>query len=179
MFDKLNDRERLFIVFGVAIFLLLGLIFLGKKIGDMRARISEDVAAAREETAKIIRLRDAINNLPSPQSLPDMNQFISQTSQLMEKHSLQAADIRNRTESTARKEEMLIVELTFNGVGLREIIKFLHDVEFGGKVNARVGNLVFRKPLPQREIYDVKISLEIIKPKAATPRPSTGGGGTP
>ncbi|MBI3396462.1 MAG: hypothetical protein HY042_11545 [Spirochaetia bacterium] len=165
MLDQLNPRERMF-VFALIALVALGAIFvMGMKIADMRSQITNDVALAREETVRMARLRDAISAMPSPQSLPDMNQFISQTQSVMEGLKLNAADIRNRQESTSRKEDLLIVELTFNGVSLKDIVKLMHEVEYAGKVHAKVGSLVFRKPLPNREIYDVKVTLEIIKPK--------------
>ncbi len=165
MLDQLNPRERLFVMAGGFLLGLLIVIFLGYKISQMRGGIAQRVAQERENVLKIGRLKDDINSLPSPQSLPDMNEFISQTNALLEKYKMKPQDLRERTDTSSRTEEMLVNEISLNGVALKDIIGFIHDIEYGKRVNASIGGLIFRKSLPGKEIYDVKITLVIRKPK--------------
>lgn len=165
MLEKLNERERLmlFLLLGVA--LLAAIFFGGTRVAAVRKKISKDVAKARTQVVQMERLRTAIQSLPTAKSLPDMNRFIEQTTSLMNRHELNASDIRNRMDTSSRTEDVMIVELSFSGAQLHPIMRFLHDVEYGGAINARVGSLIFRKPLPRREIYDVRLSLTIRRPK--------------
>lgn len=164
MLDKLSQRERLMLIglLGVG---LLGLVFFGgRKVMELRQKISKDVISARERVVKMEKLKNDILSLPSAKSFPDKDNFLAQATSLMTKHGLKATNRRSRVD-TSRTEEIIIVELAFTGTPLQPVIKFLHDVEYGKVVNAQVGGLVFRKPLPKREIYDVKVSLMIRKPK--------------
>jgi len=165
MLEKLNPRERLFVFGGGGLLVVMLIVFAGVQISKKRAGIEEDVVRAREDVAKITKLRDDINSLPSPQSLPDMNAFIATTTSLLEKYNLKPQDIRERPDTSSRTEELLVLEISLNAVALKDVISFLHDVEYGRQVNAIVGGLVFRKSLPGREVYDTKITLVIHKPK--------------
>lgn len=166
MLEQLEDRERLFLLGGLTFVVLLGLIFGLFQIRGMRARIAEDVARSRENVGKIQRLHDDIRSMGSTGALPDMNRFLSMTETLLGQHQLKPQNIRNRVE-TKKTEELMIVDLSFNGVPLRGIMNFIYDIEYGKRIPAcRVGNSIFRKPLPNRDIYDIKISLMISRPKA-------------
>ncbi len=183
MLEKFDERERLFLVIGLGFVLVMVLGFAVFKIGDMRARIGEDVATSRNNVNKVQRLRDDIAALPSRGSLPDMNRFLSMTETLLTQHQLKPQNIRNRTEAK-KNEEQMVVDLSFNGVPMVGIMNFLYDIEYGQRIEgARVGSTIFRKPLPNRDIYDIKITLVISRPKAAReprsgPAPAAGAENT-
>ena len=170
MLEQLNERERIFVLGGVGFLVLIGLLFGMFYIQELRGRISDDVARSRENVNRIQRLRDDIRSLPSRGSLPDMNRFLSMTETLLTQHQLKPQNIRNRVESKKR-EELMVVDLSFNGVPLTGIMNFIYDIEYGNRIPAcTVGNAIFRKPLPNRDIYDIKISLVISRPKAGKQR---------
>jgi len=165
MLEKLNPRERLFVVSGVGALLSLVLIFVGVKIYDQRQFIRESVLKERENVQIITRMRDDIRAMPSSGPLPDENEFLSKTQALLDRLKFTPQNIRPHKENVSANEEQLVVELTFSGVALKDALEFLHAVEYSREIPARVASLEFRKPLPQREIYDMRISLVITRPR--------------
>ncbi len=170
MLDKLNPRERIMVLVLVGVGLVAGLYFVGKKIGDMRAKITKRVAAARKNARKIERIRDTISRLPRAKALDTKLQLMTKASQLAREHDLKSSDIRDRVEKT-RRVERVRVEMTFNSVPLAKIMKFIHSVEQEKRINARIGSLVFRRSLPSKEVYDVSLSLMIEKPRERKRKP--------
>ncbi len=166
MLDKLNPRERLLLT-GLIALLAVGVLVLGgRKIREMRAKKSEDVGGFRDMLSQITNIRDTIRELPEAPPPPDKTQLVAAASQLAEKHKLKAQDIRDRDETTPRYIQVH-VELTFNGVPLRNVLEFIHDVEYGRQIAARVSRLVFRRSLPTKEVYDVNLTLSAQKPREA------------
>ena len=165
MLEKLNPRERLLIVaFGGTLLLLL-LGFIGLKVKEQRDTIRQSVGEARDDVTRMSRLVADIKGMPAGGPLPDENEFLAKTTQLLESMKFTPQNIRSRKENPTRTEEQIIVEMTFAGVSLKDAINFLHAVEYGKQIPARVGVLEFRKPLAQREIYDMRITLVITRPK--------------
>lgn len=166
MLEKMNPRERLMVLGLAGLLGFVALLFLALKIQEQRQSIRESVNTAAANVQRIKRLRDAINAMPSSAPLPDENQFLTQTTALLDRLKLSPQNIRSHKDSPSRDQEQIAVELTFAGIALKDALAFLHAVEFGREVPARVGNLEFRKPLPNREIYDMRIQLVIVRQKA-------------
>jgi len=166
MFEQLNERERMLVMATGALLGLLLVFFLGFSIYRMRQKIAEEVVAARNDLTAIINIRSDIRSLPSGSEIPEMNDFLSRVSTLIKKHNLDARNISEGRESNRRdQEETLTAELQFSGIPLNNIISFLHDVEYGNQIPAgRVKELTFRKPFPNREIYDIRLVLMVKRP---------------
>ncbi len=165
MLEKLNPRERLFIVGGGGFLLLMLLLFLGVKVKEQRDNIRQSVQEARDDVTHMQRLVADIRSMPAGGPLPDENELQTRTTQVLEGMKLTMQNIRSRKETPSPREEQIIVEITFAGVSLKDIINFLHAVEYSKQIPARVGVLEFRKPLAQREIYDVRLTLVVTRPK--------------
>lgn len=158
MLDKLTQREKNF-VFGAAAIILLALIFiLFQFIFNKRSKIRSEAAGITADIQKMIRLEKQIASLPAQQNLPDKNQLKSQIYNALEKNGLKGT-IKDREESISRDEMLIIVDIDINGVTLNPVIDFLYDVEYGNLVSADIGKYSFRRPLPDRELYDVNISI--------------------
>ena len=165
MFERLNERERLIVVGGGGILLLVVLILASFKIGQMRQDIRDLVAQRRDEVSKMKRIRDDLNALPQADTGWDVTRLLTATTNLLKEHNLEPQEVRDRTESGSRTENVMIVEVSLSGAQLQSVLDFIYDVEYGNKIPARIGTLTFRKPLPNREMYDVKLSLMIRTPK--------------
>src|SRR6185295_1925434 len=108
MLEKLNPRERLFVVSGVGALLSLVLIFIGVKIYDQRQFIRESVLKERENVQIITRMRDDIRAMPSSGPLPDENEFLSKTQALLDRLKFTPQNIRPHKENISANEEQLV-----------------------------------------------------------------------
>ncbi|MBL8022213.1 MAG: hypothetical protein JNM27_21235 [Leptospirales bacterium] len=167
MLEKMNPRERLMVLGLAGLLGLVALLFLAMKIQEQRESIRDSVNQAAADVQRIKRLRDDIIAMPSSAPLPDENEFLTKTQALLDRLKFTPQNIRSHKDNPSRDQEQIVVELTFAGVALKDAIAFLHAVEFGREVPARIGNFEFRKPLPNREIYDMRIQLVITRQKVA------------
>ncbi|MCE9600124.1 MAG: hypothetical protein K8S54_19345 [Spirochaetia bacterium] len=166
MLEKMNPRERLFVLGAAGLVGFAILLFLAIKIQEQRESIRESVHKAADDVQRIKRLREDINAMPGSAPLPDENEFLSKTQALLDRLKFTPQNIRSHKDNPSRDQEQIVVEMTFAGVALKDALAFLHAVEFAREVPARVANLEFRKPLPNREIYDMRIQLVITRQKA-------------
>ena len=165
MFDKLNAREKLFVLGGGGFLVLAALVFAGRFLFQQRGHLTGGVQDARQQLARLYRIKEDLEKLPAPRNIPNVNALKASVSVRLEKNGLQNSDIRERVERVSKSEERLIVEISIKGAPLKSIIDFLYDVEVSHSVPMSVGKLQIRKPLPEREIYDVNISLAVSRPR--------------
>lgn len=165
VYEKLNPRERLFVLAGGGSLLLLLLFLALSSIVQKRQELGQRVVQAREDYGRILRLREDISTMPPPREIPDRNQFKSAIFNLMESHGLKG-DLRDSVKSISRSEEAIVEELVLKGVVLKNVIDFMHDIEYGHKINCRIDGVSFRRSLPGREIYDVNLSLAVNRPRS-------------
>lgn len=170
MLEKLNPRERIMVVALLgALALAVGFLAV-RKISGMRERKSDDVRSYRDMLSTITSIRDTIRELPPAPNPPDKTQLVADASRLAQKHNLKAIDIRDR-EETSRRYVRVHVELTFNGVPLKNVLEMAHDVEYGKQIAARISKLIFRRSLPTKEVYDVNMTLTAQKPRTNEKKP--------
>ena len=164
MLEKLNPRERLLLIYIGGSAAVLILIYLAVLLITKRFELRDESSKAIQNIHKMSRLERQIASLPPMQNVPDLNQLKSQIFNALEKNGLKG-NISDRTESISKKEEMLIVNININGVQFSSVMDFVYDIEYGRGINASIGKLTFNRPLAERELYDVKISVYVRKPR--------------
>lgn len=164
MLDKLNQRERLFVIGGGGFLLIAAIFFGGRFVLQKRSGLTGGVDGVRMDLIKLHRLKADMDSLPAANNIPDINSLKAAVFNRLEKNNLQA-DIRERTEPVSRKEEKLVVELNMKGIILKNLLDFIYDIEMNHSIPLHVGKMHLRKPLPDREIYDVNLSLTVSRPK--------------
>ena len=164
MLDKLNPRERIFVVYGGGILAALLLFYAVTFIISKRFELRDESSRAIQDIQKMSRLETQIASLPPEQNIPDLNQLKSQIFNVLEKNGLKG-DISDRTESISKKEELIIVNISINGVQFSPVMDFIYDIEYGQSVKGEIGKLSFNRPLADRELYDVKISVMVKRPR--------------
>lgn len=162
--ERLNPRERFFVIIGGGVLLVLLVYLFVQFIIIRRATLSAQVEKAKSDFLTIQRLKEDIDRLPASGSSPDENQLKSLVFQQLEKHTLNG-DIKSRTESLSRREERVVVELRFKGQTLKSILDFVHDIEYGSMKQASTGRFEIKRSLPGKEIYDGSITVISIRPK--------------
>lgn len=162
--EKLNPRERLFLQ-GLVIFLLiLGAGSILRVVVRSRSALHEEAMLSGQRVAQMLRVEKQIVSLPAEKEIPDMNLLKSRVFALLEKYNLKG-DIKDSVQSLSRSEELMSVNISINGTPLQPVISFLYEIEYGGAINATIGDFQFTKPLPERDIYDVRISVGVRRPR--------------
>ncbi len=164
-FSRLNPREKLFVSAGGGLLLLVLLLAGGKAVYEKRRSLSEETEQARADLQTLQRLKGTIESLPAAKGqVTDINAMKSAVFTRLERNNLKA-DIRERVENISQREERLVIEVIMRGITLNSTVDFLHDIEFERSVNAKVGKLNLRRSLPDRDIYDVTVTLTLNRPR--------------
>ncbi|MCB1171004.1 MAG: type II secretion system protein M [Leptospiraceae bacterium] len=164
MLEKLNERERMFVLVGGIVALAL-ILFVGlKTILDHRSKLRAEVQNARRSLVQIREMSQLIQRLPSGQQAPGQDQVKNQLRQLMNSIGLEHTNLDANERKEGKGQEKIEIKITFNSVKLVDIFKFLYEVEVNGQVPARVEMLRLQRPFSNKEVYDVRMDLFVLRP---------------
>ncbi|MFN3605369.1 MAG: type II secretion system protein GspM [Leptonema sp. (in: bacteria)] len=163
MLGKLNQREKfLLLVSSVFVFLVL-VFYTFRFVSKKREEYREEIQKSKKELQTLLRLKDSIANIPKISNIPDKNQFLELVSQKLQELALTPNSIRDREEKIGKDDaRMIIIELSFNGISLDKLFRFLYEMEYNQR-GIKVREILIRKPLPGRDIFDVRLSLYVQK----------------
>ncbi len=163
MWEKLNQREKILLTL-VSIFLfILFLFFIYKFISKRKLELEQNLQKTRRELQTLISLKETINSIPQVPNIPSRNEFLSLITTRLQEHKLNPSNIRDREEQIGKNQNKVIfIELSFNGVLLEQLLPFIHQIENEQK-GIKVKELLIRKPLPGRDIFDIRLSLYVEK----------------
>ncbi|MCX7809714.1 MAG: hypothetical protein N2247_02275 [Leptospiraceae bacterium] len=161
MWSKLNQRERmLLMVSSFLVFILLS-VFLFRMIAKKRSELRLSLERSRSELQTIIRLKDSISSIPNVGTIPNRNQFLTLVTQKLQELKLTPNNIRDREERIGKgNSNMIIIDLSFNGIDLQKLFQFVYEIEYNQK-GIKIKELLIRKPLPGRDIFDVRMSIYV------------------
>lgn len=163
MLEKLEPRERLMLT-GLLVFLVLILLgFIVSRIVNFRQDKNETAELYRGHVGRMARIRNTLQNLPPAPKLPDKTEMAEKAEALARKQNLQSPDIKSDNIRTV-KYERVEVKIRFHGEPLQNILKFVHEVEFGNSLHARVGEFDFSRAVSAKEVYDASLTLYVQKP---------------
>lgn len=163
MMERLNERERLFIIIG-ALLIVAALLFTAiNYIVTQRSEIRERVFSSRQDVATMMRLKSSIQSMPISNNTPEKAQFLQSVNQLLERHNLKYSNMREQKEKVdgRRGAERLLLDINFNGVELPPLINFLYDVEVRKQSGGRIYKFEIFHRLPGRDVYDVNLQIGI------------------
>lgn len=161
MWSKLNQRERmLLMVSSFLVFILLS-VFLFRMIAKKRSELRLSLERSRSELQTIIRLKDSISSIPNVGTILNRNQFLTLVTQKLQELKLTPNNIRDREERIGKgNSKMIIIDLSFNGIDLQKLFQFVYEIEYNQK-GIKIKELLIRKPLPGRDIFDVRMSIYV------------------
>ena len=161
MWSKLNQRERmLLMVSSFLVFILLS-VFLFRMFAKKRSELRLSLERSRSELQTIIRLKDSISSIPNVGTIPNRNQFLTLVTQKLQELNLTPNNIRDREERIGKgNSNMIIIDLSFNGIDLQKLFQFVYEIEYNQK-GIKIKELLIRKPLPGRDIFDVRMSIYV------------------
>lgn len=163
MLQKLNPREKVLLFVVIILITILLFFYSFQIISKKRREVIEGIRKSRNELQTILRIKENISNIPKISNLPDKNQFLNLVSQKLQEIQLTPSSIRDREEKIGKdSSKMIIIDLSFNGISLQKLIQFLYEMEYNQR-GIKVREIIIRKPLPGRDIFDVRLSIYVQK----------------
>jgi hypothetical protein len=161
MWSKLNQRERILLMVASFLVFILLTVFLFRMIAKKRSELRLSLERSRSELQTIIRLKDNISSIPNVGTIPNRNQFLTLVTQKLQELKLTPNNIRDREERIGKgNSNMIIIDLSFNGIDLQKLFQFVYEIEYNQK-GVKIKELLIRKPLPGRDIFDVRMSIYV------------------
>lgn len=159
MLDKLNERERLFVLGGLGFVLLIGLLLGSFSLYKYRTNLTEtllDTNSQFTELEKIIRDYNYYRSIKSSEE-ENINQLVAKLEQIMKRHNLKTNTLEKSQTVIMERYNKTIIDVTMTSVKLEDVMHLIYDIEVNKQMNSKVEVLEFRKPLPGKEVYDVTI----------------------
>jgi hypothetical protein len=161
MWSKLNQRERILLMVASFLVFILLTVFLFRMIAKKRSELRQNLERSRSELQTIIRLKDSISSIPNVGTIPNRNQLLTLVTQKLQELKLTPNNIRDREERIGKgNSNMIIIDLSFNGIDLQKLFQFVYEIEYNQK-GIKIKELLIRKPLPGRDIFDVRMSIYV------------------
>ncbi len=154
--QKLEPRERLFLLSGVLFLLVVSLVAGTYQLYKVRRRISQEVTESRYEFQRIHRLREQILDMGVAKELPDQRQFFASVNSLLQQNELTPSNVDEKKAGQGGRQKYE-VSIKFRSVNLVKFLDFVYDLEYGNKVAAAVYKLEIRRAISAKELYDANI----------------------
>lgn len=161
MLNKLDDRERLFLLAGVGIVVVILLFTVFRKIIEYRNNLGETVTETRSQAAQLDKLIRDYNYYRSLKSGPeeDVSQIYSKLDQILVRYSLKdkVSTMRDSNTVILKRYNKVTIDVSLRSVPLNDVFKLIYDIEVNKQINSKVDYLNFKRPFAGKEIYDVNI----------------------
>ncbi|MDV6237008.1 hypothetical protein CH379_015360 [Leptospira ellisii] len=164
MLEKLEPRERLLVLGGIGLILLILLFLVVRKVVTLRQGLSERVQDSRTAPVKLDKIIQEFNDFRSLDSSggeSDVSALYAKLDEIFVKYGLKEK-ISTMKDSSAvedKKYNRITIDINFRSVTLDNVFRLIYDIEKNKMVNARVEYLNFRKPFQGKEVYDVNLKL--------------------
>lgn len=163
MWNKLEEREKLVLLAGAGLLIILLLGNLLMKIYEYRTELSEQVVETRSgftQLDKYIKDYAYYKSLKSGDG-DDANTIYKKLDPIMMRYNIKDKVFTQRDSSNVilKNYNKVTIELSFKSVILNDVFKMIYDIEINKQINCKVEHMNFRKPLAGKEVYDVNLRL--------------------
>ena len=163
MLEKLEPRERLFVMIGGGALVVFLCILLFSFLAQKRKKVHKMVMQTRAATQTALRLKSQIQSMAPAQKITDKNQFMGRVSSLIESNQMKIRTMKDEPPEQRSGFVEHPIRISLSGVNLGNLIHFLHTIEYS--TPARVRRLSINKQLSAKDVYDVVVVLVISLPK--------------
>ncbi len=161
MLSKLDEREKLFVIGGVLVVFIVLFSLTVSKILEQRNNLSESLAEARGNFARLDKAIQDYNYYRSLKSGDeiDVTSIYAKLDQILIRYGLKDRVLTQKDSSTVIKKEYnkITIDISLRSVKLPDVFKMIYDIEVMKQINSKVDYINFIKPLPGKEEYDVNI----------------------
>ncbi len=163
MLNKLDERERLFVIGGIILVIVILLFSVVRKLAEFRSDLSEKIAESRGSSVQLDKLIRDYNYYRSLKSGPeeDVSQIYSKLDQILVRYSLKdkVSTMRDSNTVILKQYNKITIDISLRSVPLNDVIKLIYDIEVNKQINSKVDYINFRKPFAGKEVYDVNLKL--------------------
>ena len=160
MLNKLDDREKLFVIGAVILFFLVLFSLTVSKVVERRTALSDSLLEARGNFARLDKAIQDYNYYRSLKSGEiDVTSIYAKLDQILIRYGLKERVNTQKDSSTIIKKEYnkITIDISLRSVKLADVFKMIYDIEVMKQINSKVDYMNFIKPLPGKEEYDVNI----------------------
>ncbi|MBP9886448.1 MAG: hypothetical protein KBF93_09125 [Leptospiraceae bacterium] len=161
MLNKLDDREKLFVIGAVILFFLVLFSLTVSKVVERRTALSDSLLEARGNFARLDKAIQDYNYYRSLKSGDeiDVTSIYAKLDQILIRYGLKERVNTQKDSSTIIKKEYnkITIDISLRSVKLADVFKMIYDIEVMKQINSKVDYMNFIKPLPGKEEYDVNI----------------------
>ena len=161
MLNKLDDREKLFVIGAVILFFLVLFSLTVSKVVERRTALSDSLLEARGNFARLDKAIQDYNYYRSLKSGDeiDVTSIYAKLDQILIRYGLKERVNSQKDSSTIIKKEYnkITIDISLRSVKLADVFKMIYDIEVMKQINSKVDYMNFIKPLPGKEEYDVNI----------------------
>ena len=161
MLNKLDDREKLFVIGAVILFFLVLFSLTVSKVVERRTALSDSLLEARGNFARLDKAIQDYNYYRSLKSGDeiDVTSIYAKLDQILIRYGLKERVNTQKDYSNIIKKEnnKITIDISLLSVKLADVFKMIYDIEVMKQINSKVDYMNFIKPLPGKEEYDVNI----------------------
>ena len=161
MLNKLDDREKLFVIGAVILFFLVLFSLTVSKVVERRTALSDSLLEARGNFARLDKAIQDYNYYRSLKSGDeiDVTSIYAKLDQILIRYGIKERVNTQKDSSTIIKKEYnkITIDISLRSVKLADVFKMIYDIEVMKQINSKVDYMNFIKPLPGKEEYDVNI----------------------
>ncbi|MBE7411338.1 MAG: hypothetical protein L6Q54_01140 [Leptospiraceae bacterium] len=163
MLNKLDEREKLFVIGGVILVIVVLFFSVIRKLAEFRSDLSEKIVESRGSSVQLDKLIKDYHFYKSLKSGPeeDVSQIYSKLDQILIRYSLKdkVSTMRDSNTVILKQYNKITIDISLRSVPLNDVIKLIYDIEVNKQINSKVDYINFRKPFAGKEIYDVNLKL--------------------
>lgn len=156
MFDKLEPRERLLVLGGIGLILLLIVFFAIRKVVTLRQGLTERVQDSRTAPVKLDKIIQEFNefrSLDSSGGETDVSAVYAKLDEIFVRYSLKEkiSTMKDFNSIEDKKYNRITIDINFRSVTLDNIFRLIYDIEKNKMINARVEYLNFKNRFKVRK----------------------------
>ncbi|MCG6168059.1 hypothetical protein LFX25_09500 [Leptospira sp. FAT2] len=175
MLEKLEPRERLIVLGGIGLILLLIVFMAIRKVVTLRQGLTERVQDSRTAPVKLDKIIQEFNDFRSLDSSggeTDVSAIYAKLDEIFVRYGLKEkiSTMKDSNSIEDKKYNRITIDINFRSVTLDNVFRLIYDIEKNKMINARVEYLNFRKPFQGKEVYDVNLKLSTYSRAAGNKR---------
>ncbi len=164
MLNKLDERERVFVIGFVLILIFLLFILVFLRIKQFREELSNEVEELQSSFPEMDKAIQDYNFYRSIKAGDEekISDIFGKLDQIMVRYGLKEKiyNQRDYVNVVEKNYNRTTIEFNFKSVTLQDVFKMIYDIEFNKQVSGKVTYLNFRKvPIAGKELYDVNLRV--------------------
>lgn len=154
--EKLEERERLFVLGFLALAFLM-LLFIGiSTLYALRQELANEAQSNRDILQKLEKLKSQISSLAPAIRAPEKPEVFTEVNNLLNTYQLNPISINEEKKDSSKAFQLSI---RLQSVPMSSLLSFLYDVEYKNKMLLSISFLRIRRSPSKNELYNVNLKI--------------------